>query len=497
MPIWFSAKYAFLILLLITGIVFGNTFVNSWTYDDVPVVVDNPDAKSLEGFLADSRPGRPLRELTYIPEYMLFGANPTGYHVQQLLWHAVNGYLLFLLFTTLGLAPPAALAGAALFLVHPLQSESLANISHRKELLALFFCLVTFIWYSKAVRARSLLSRLLFLVLVITGYAAALLSNGTAIPLPIILVVYDCFFLDKSSRLIAKHPLALAVAALIASAWIYQRYYGLFSSEQLLTVYSKNSFIASQSYVPLWMGDFKVFALYLSKIVVPLELAPEYHISFSESLIQPWAWFGVALIITAVYLCYALRTSRPIASFGIAWFLLMYLPISNIIPISYMMADRYMYLCLPGIALLAAYALHVTASRHFYRFFALLLCGFSLLTIIQNSYWKNEHTLWRHAVTVNPDSTWVQETVAMSFLMTNDFERARSHAQKALELNRYNTRAYLTLAKADDRLGNLSAALKNYELFVTYGGIEFPDDVARVRNYLPLMRKRVFVATGQ
>jgi hypothetical protein len=490
-------RRAFLILFLFALVVYGNTFVNSWTYDDYPVVVDNPDSKSLAGFLADTRPGRPMRELTYIPDYMLFGANPMGYHVQQVLWHTANGYLLFLIFTTLGLSPAAALAGALLFLVHPLQSESLANISHRKELLALFFSQLTLLFYIRAVQARSLYMRLFFLLLVLAGYATALLSNETAVTLPILLIAYDCIFLKKNNRLIARHLLALTVVTLVASAWAIQRYWGLFSSEQLLSVYSKNSFIASHSYLPLWMGDLKVFVLYLAKIIVPFKLAPEYHISFSEELFQPLAWLGAGLLIAVIFVCYVMRNRHPIVTFGMVWFLALYLPISNVLPISYMMADRYMYLCLPGIALLFAYVYHDNLSRRRHLFFALLLLGFAIMTVIQNSYWKNEHTLWRHAVTVNPDSTWVQESAALSYLMSDDFERARYHAQMALTLNRYNTHAYLTLAKAQDRLGNLVDALKNYELFVNYGFMEYPDEVALVRNYLPLMRKRVFIVSQQ
>ncbi len=96
-------RYAILLLLLVTLVVYGNTFVNQWSYDDVPVVVQNPDSHSIAGFLENSRSGRPLRELTYIPEYRLFGTNPAGYHVQQLAWHAANGILVFVLFTALGL----------------------------------------------------------------------------------------------------------------------------------------------------------------------------------------------------------------------------------------------------------------------------------------------------------------------------------------------------------------------------------------------------------
>lgn len=493
MPHYLSSKYAVLLLLLVTILVFANTFANSWSYDDIPVVVENPDSKSLDGFLANTRPGRPMRELSYIPEYILFGDNPAGYHTQQLFWHAANGCLLFYVFTALGLAPTASMLAALFFLVHPLQAESVANISHRKELLALFFSLVTFICYTKAVSASKTASRIFWLLPVFVGYAAVLWSNETAITLPVILIAYDFLFLSATDRIIAKRPLLLVTFCIIASALIFYHYRGLFASGELLNVYSKNSFIATRSYIPLWMADLKVFVLYLSKIILPLDLAPEYHISFSEELLQPVSLFGGVILVATIYACLTLRTKRPLISFGIISFLAFYIPISNVIPISYMMADRYMYLCLPGIALLTADILHSFSHRLFKMIVMILLLSFSTLTIIQNSYWKDEHTLWRHAVKVNPDSTWVQETAALSYLLADDFQSAALHAEKALELNRFNTRAYLTLAKAQDRLGNLGEALKNYERFVNYGRMEFPQEVAVVSNYLPLMRKRVFI----
>jgi tetratricopeptide (TPR) repeat protein len=85
----------------------------------------------------------------------------------------------------------------------------------------------------------------------------------------------------------------------------------------------------------------------------------------------------------------------------------------------------------------------------------------------------------------------VQETVANSYLLTREFATARIHASKAIELYRYNAHFYLTLAKIEDRLGNLTEALKNYEMFVAFGVMEYPDEVATVRNYLPVLRTRI------
>lgn len=469
--------------LLVTLAVYGNTFLNDWTYDDVPVVVQNPDAHSLRGFLADKRPGRPLRELTYIPEYRLFGERPAGYRVQQLAWHGLNGFLLVLVFCLLGVDIPYALLGSLFFLVHPLQSESVANISHRKELLALFFILASLYGYLRAT-ASSGVRRAGFLFVSVAGYGVALLANQAAMVLPLFLVLADRYGIDRECRILTRRPVLVAVTGGMAMVYLLYKFRILLSPEQLLTVYSKNSFIASHSYIPLFMGALTAFGFYLLKIFIPVGLAPEYTFRLSESLFQPWALLSFALLTSLVSVMAWSSRRFPLLALGIGWFLVFWLPVSNMLPVAYLAADRYMYLCLPGVALVLAVLLQKLKNMRVTAVFCGFLVIFAVLTVIQNGYWRNEHILWRHAVTVNPDSTWVQETVALSYLLTGETASAVSHAREAIRLNRFNTRAYLTLARAEERRGNLGEALKNYEFFATFGTMEYPEEAARVRLHL-------------
>ncbi len=485
-----TKPYIFLFIFMITAAVYGNTFRNQWTYDDMPVVVQNPDAHSISGFLENHRPGRPLRELTYIPEYHLFGSDPAGYHIQQLLWHAANGLLLFLVLSGLGIEAPFALVGVLLFLLHPLQAESVANISHRKELLAGFFCLAALLAYLKGLAASGL-PRLWRLVLSALFFYAALLANQTAITFPLIIILYELLWLKGTERLVLRRPWLLATLLLAAVVVMFVRYSSMFNRQALLAIYSKNGFIAADSYLPLYLADLKAFGFYLYKIILPVKLAPEYVIQFAETPFQALAWLSLALLGGVVAAAVLLRKRLPAVTFGIGWFLVMYLPVANLVPAGYIVADRYMYLCLPGVAMVSAALLQKYAGRRVMSVAGALLVLLAILTIVQNSYWHDEHSLWRHAARVNDNSTWAQESAALSYYLTGELDEALRHGQQALALNRFNTRAYLTLAKIEEKRGELAEALQNYEMFIEVGGAEYPTEVAAVMGRLPYLREQL------
>ena len=136
-----------LILLAVAFAVFANTFGAEWSYDDYPVIVENPDILSLSNFFADSYAGRPLREVTFLLDHALFGMQPMGWHIQHIFWHGLCAWLVWLLAMRLDFGRTVAWLAALLFLVHPLQVEAVANISHRKESLALAFSLMALLAY--------------------------------------------------------------------------------------------------------------------------------------------------------------------------------------------------------------------------------------------------------------------------------------------------------------------------------------------------------------
>ena len=123
------------VAIALVFILYAPSFQNEWLMDDFPVIVENSDIRAVSNFIEDRYPGRPLREVSYLLDYALFELNPSGYHIQQNLMHALNAYLFFVLVLNLGSSRLVAWFASLLFLSHPINVEVVANISHRKDCL--------------------------------------------------------------------------------------------------------------------------------------------------------------------------------------------------------------------------------------------------------------------------------------------------------------------------------------------------------------------------
>jgi len=491
-----SAWWPALLFALVVAVVYGNSFLNDWTYDDYHLIVANPAVQSLDGLLSSTQKWRFLRNVSLFVDHSLWGTSPAGYHVQQLLLHWLNGLLVWRLCSALGGTPLAALFGSLLFIVHPLQVESIANISHRKEPLALLFVLLMLFLYRTALQ-RSGIGRLLLLGVAAAAFLLAVLANETAVTAPLLLVVYEALFCRPEQKLLLRRPavLLVAMAALAVAGAVYLAT-NFSLQEQLFKVYSKQAFFASPTYLPLFLACLQVIALYVVKLFWPLHLAPEYVIGFSASFWQPLAVAGAFVALALLVAAFLLRESRPLIAFGAVACCILYLPVANFFPVGYMMADRYLYLPLAGLAFVVAGTVSTLQRRSIY-----VICGtaglliLGVLSVRQGAIWRSEHTLWRHAATVNPGSSWVQGAAAKSYLRTGEVAAARDHALRAIRIDRQNAGAYLTLARAEERSGNLSAAVEHYVTFQAIGTVEYPREVADVTSYLPYLQRRL--AQGQ
>ena len=307
----------FLALIALAFLFYSNTFANGWTLDDFPVIVNNPDIKSLGGFLTNSYPGRPLREITFLIDHAFFGLDPVGYHFQNILWHGLNGCLVYLLARRLTLLPIPAFLAACLFLLHPIQVEVVANISHRKDSLALFFCLVSSLCYWQFLKDLSR-AKWLWLLAAVGSAAVAMLAKQNALIMPMVFLLIETVESSgKRCLLTYKRTLwALGiVAAASALSWL------LFAGGREAHLNGIVELLVKFNYYPDWtesayfMTVLKSWVFMLGKYFWPVNLAVEYTYSVPVAWSDLWVVTGLVGTVGALGWLLWARLKSPLFFF--------------------------------------------------------------------------------------------------------------------------------------------------------------------------------------
>jgi hypothetical protein len=344
--------------------------------------------------------------------------NPVGYHLTNILVHAMNVALLYVVSlrllraTTWGDgARHASAATAALFFgLHPLRTESVAWITERRDVLSMAFFLVAILLYLRAQDAGA--SRRRLMVFSLATFALGLASKSMIMTLPVVLVILDVYPLrrirfDASSwpqtraALLEKVP--FAVLGLIGAGL---GYYGQ-QSNQFFTSLERYPWAARVAIVGY------AYWFYLWKTVLPVSLGPLYQLPASVSVLNiqfAAAWLLTGLITAVAVL---LRRRYPIVLAVWAYYAVTLLPVSGIAHAGYQVAsDRYCYLPSVGFAVLVGVVLGALLSLRsevrpaFVRLgcggIAALVLGLGALSWQQAQIWRDTETLWSYAVDVDP-----------------------------------------------------------------------------------------------
>lgn len=483
----FRTLLPLLIFLSLAFALYAQTFGHAWTYDDFPVIVENADVRSWAGFWANGYPGRPLRELSFLLDHALFGMNPTGWRVQQIFWHGFNAWLLFQVALRLRAGRFAAWAGALLFLVHPLNVEVVANLSHRKDSLALAFCLLAFLAFSRACAAKK--RRAGWVVLAALAWGTALLAKENAVVLPVLLLVYQCCFVPARRRILPEGRGLWPVAGFAALAWGVGWYFfaggrarHLAGMQQLLQ--AKANYFGEVSWDLYYRMVLKSWTFMAGKVLWPVDLALEYTYPLPMDWSDPWvlaALFGLAVFGAGLWL-----TARraPRAFFLLAWAGLFWLPVSNLWPLAYFAADRYCYAPLAGLCLLAALALGRLPLAPRVVLAVPVVFLLAQLSWRQIPVWENPQTLWTRAHRVSPTSAFALNNLGNVHLLKGELLKARDYYTEALAVNPLNTTALYNLGLIYERVGMKERALEHYRLFLKLDDPKFRAQAGALRARL-------------
>jgi hypothetical protein len=493
-----------------------------FVYDDHPLVEHNtlllrPDAavriwsEDLSG-AGGWKLYRPIAALTWITDVRVFGPGARGHHLANVAWHVLAALALYALVRELAQLfrrePPgaqaAALSAAALFALHPINSEAVAWISRRPDVLAGSFSLIAL-----AASARWLrLGSSVWLVPAIVFSGAALLSKEVAIATPILILVlmvlsgsHGVSRASRRSRVVATASCVGLVAAYLAARALVL---GTLSAQPVGSI---------QSWlVRLPEGERGSTALglvghYGRLILWPNPLSADYS---WESLSpmrfgSPWVFVGVALIAGILAGIAVAWKRSPLTSFALAVLALTFAPVSNlVVPLGTSFAERLLYLPSAGAAMLAGPAIGA-ATAHGARArplaLALLVGVCSLLgarTFVRSREWKDDATLFgatlRHyprnvvartyaaiaerehgnlenalahyeaALAVDPEYHLGRVNRAILYLELGQPARAAEEARRVIAADPGPGAAHLTLGRAELDLGNIPEAIRCFEI---------------------------------
>jgi protein O-mannosyl-transferase len=452
-------------------------------WDDQYLAHDNPFIKSpvliLESFrhylFLDSFSAhyRPVQNISYIFDYLIWNTDPYGFHLSNVLWHVGSGILLYLLFTRLlrdfvgdshrSFASIAAFFAALLWVVHPVHSAAVDYISGRADSLAFFFACGSWLLYLRGRETTRPTVRYVLFFLAAFSLLLGLCSRESAC-LWAAMFLGHLFVFDKTTTRRAKF------AGLIACLLVLACYWGLrqLPEKRVTTIASSTGWPAPvrATLMARALGD------YGRLMIWPANLHMERTVFDPESMQSSESWrkeaaveyLSMAGLVGAAGLVLAAARKGPargVRIFGVTWFLLAYLPTSNLFELNATVAEHWLYLPSVGFLIFAAGCLLDLSnrSRRFAIAFACFAClGLSARSFIRSTDWVAAETFYQRTLAAGGKSLRVAMNLGHVYSAKGDYAKAEALFRRVLEISPDYTVARSNLGEALFRQGKTKEA---------------------------------------
>ena len=500
--------FFFIILGLIVIAVYSNTLKAPFVFDDRPNIENNPAIQLTElsiknlkdAWLGSPNPNRPIANISFALNYYADGNNVRGYHVINILIHVINGILLYILFkTTLCLAwtdpsrsemqPHGASAdrqrrvfsqldpawisfwAAAIWLVHPIQTQSVTYIVQRMNTLASLFYLLSLILYVRArisqqypvnsPRKASFHPYVLYAGSLFAGLLACG-SKETAATLPFFILLYELYFFQNMGwAWVRRNYLFIALLAVLFFITTAV-FLGNHPWDKILAGYGGREFTLPQRV----LTEFRVIIFYLSLLLLPhperLNLEHDFPLSISvfdpaTTLLSIGAIAG--LLAAALYLA---RKNR-LLSFCILWFLGNLMIESSVIGLEILFEHRLympsMFVILAAVTVIFRY---LTPKRLQRVIFCLVVFVCAFWTLERNAVWQNEIGLLKDCVAKSPHKARPHYNLGVALAEKGHSAEAIRHYHEALRINPKYASVHTNLGIELYALGKIDEAISHY-----------------------------------
>lgn len=442
------------LLVLACALVFGRVAGFGFLlYDDDKYLTDNPaveqglTAGSVGWALTSFHQGtyQPVTWLSYLTDISVFGLRPGPMHLVNLLLHVLASLLVWRVFArATGRAGPALLV-ALLFALHPLQVQSVAWIAERKGLLAAVLGLAALDQWISFVRTRARAAHLRALAL----FALSILAKPVWLPLPVLLLLFDRWPLQRSARWREKLPMfAVAVAGAILAA-VAQA-----SAHALSTVDEVGIWPRVANAVLAWAAT-------LRRLVAPFDLGAFYPFRFDH----PWPAVALwaTVLVAGSLVAWRLRDRAPAWCTGWFWWLILQAPTVGLLQFGAQgTADRFSYLPLLGLLAMLVYGLGPPRSRAAVAAVAVLVAAAGVQSARVLGPWHDTVSLFEHSIARSGGSALEHQNLAEAYIERGDLQNAMRHSSRAVHFAPYTPTVLFKQADLLFTLGNYADALERY-----------------------------------
>lgn len=487
----------------------------SFILDDDLLLTDNslvkaPDGLSRIWFTREAIDYWPVTNSSFWFQWRLWGMDPTGYRITNLVLHIADSLLIWLLLKRLSI--PGSFLAALLFAVHPVNVESVAWIAQHKNLLSLLFFLLSLLWYLKsqasaaapikklsprplktAVQHPSLWNRWYFLSLL--AFTLAMLSKGSVAILPLVLLLiiwWQRGRISKSDLWQTAPFFTVAIVLTIVNIWFQ--------------THGADTAIRSVTFAQRLAGAGAAVWFYLFKAILPLNLVfvyPQWNIDTANPLW--WLPFAAAVAVTIILIHAASFSKNPWPRnllFAWGFFNVALLPALGFIDVGYMryslVADHYQHIALIGmlafVAAAGTYWYHHApqSAKAMLAIIAIaVVASLAFLTAQQSRLYANSLTLYEYTLQKNPASWLTQTNLSVDLCYADRPQEARDYALEAVRLKPDYADAHCALGVALAKLDQTDEAIREYQK-----ALELDPNFAEAASNLGAARRKRAIARG-
>ena len=463
-----------LFLVLLVGVMYARTLNSPFIFDDEPNIVSNYHIRmsklSLKS-LADAAfrspaAQRPLPNISFALNYYLHAYNPIGFRLGNILIHITTGLLLYF-FVKTTLSTPVlrfsadhriwiAFFTAAIWMAHPLQTQTVTYIVQRMNSMAAMFYVLAILLYARFRLSTQHGHKWWLLAGCILAALLALASKQIAATIPLVIVAYEGYFFRRAS---SKIYLASVAACLLLTVGIALFILGHSSLDRILAGYQQRAFTPVQRL----LTQPRVVIFYLSLLFwpSPARLNLDHDFALSYSLLNPFSTLlALAALVAFAVLAILTAKKQPLISFGIVWFFANLVIESSIIPLEIIFEHR---TYLPSMMFCLLLVLFV------YRWFkpawpgTVLLCFIVTVGAIwsyeRNAVYADRIILWRDCVAKSPNKARPYNNLGVALADNGYHDEAIIQYRKTLQIEPNYAETYANIGLSLVEQGNLEDSI--------------------------------------